>query len=53
MIKQYNKRQKKSEMKIKGYGKMKKQQLLANVLEKIEKMIWWILATPLSKSYIC
>ena len=39
MIKQYNKRQKKSEMKIKGYGKMKKQQLLANVLEKIEKMI--------------
>ena len=35
-IKQFNRRQKKPEMKIKGYGKMKKQQLLANVLEKID-----------------
>ena len=37
MIKQHNKRQKKPEMKIQGYGKMKKQELLANILEKIEK----------------
>ena len=35
LIKQHNKRQK-PEMKIKGYGKMKKKELLANVLEKIK-----------------
>ena len=37
MIRSHNRQQKKSHMKIKGYGKMKKRELLASILEIIEK----------------
>ena len=36
MVRNYNRHQKKSQMKIKGYGKMKKQELRASILEKLK-----------------
>lgn len=39
MVRNYNRHQKKSQMKIKGYGKMKKQELRASVLERLKKDI--------------
>ena len=36
MVRNYNRHQRKPQMKIKGYGKMKKQELRASILEKLK-----------------
>ena len=36
MVRNYNRHQKKSQMKIKGYGKMKKREMRASILEKLK-----------------